>query len=35
MVRAGAIIATLPTLPIYVIMGRYFIRGSWPVRSRA
>jgi glucose/mannose transport system permease protein len=27
MVMAGAIIAALPTLLIYIIMGRYFIRG--------
>jgi len=27
MVMAGAIIAALPTLLIYVVMGRYFIRG--------
>ena len=24
---AGAIIAAIPTLLVYVIMGRYFIRG--------
>jgi glucose/mannose transport system permease protein len=27
MVMAGAIIAALPTLLIYIVMGRYFIRG--------
>lgn len=27
MVMAGALIAALPTLLIYIIMGRYFIRG--------
>ncbi len=27
MVMAGALIAAIPTLLIYVIMGRYFIRG--------
>ena len=27
MIMAGSIIAALPTLLIYIIMGRYFIRG--------
>jgi len=27
MVMAGALIAALPTLIIYIIMGRYFVRG--------
>jgi glucose/mannose transport system permease protein len=27
MVMAGALIAALPTLLIYVLMGRFFIRG--------
>lgn len=27
MIMAGAIIAALPTLLVYIVMGRYFIRG--------
>jgi glucose/mannose transport system permease protein len=27
MVMAGSILAALPTLAIYIIMGRYFVRG--------
>jgi len=27
MVMAGALIAAIPTLLIYVLLGRYFIRG--------
>ncbi len=27
MIMAGAIIAAIPTLIVYIVMGRYFIRG--------
>jgi len=29
------LIAAIPTLLIYIILGRYFIRACWPVRSKA
>jgi glucose/mannose transport system permease protein len=33
-VMAGTLIAALPTLLIYIVMGRFFIRGLRPARSR-